>query len=99
MWILIAFAKKVHQCTSSCYNSVTKAVGVVMVLGSQEAEGGTAFAEPAALTLEWSLKLDAPPKTPHRSNRDYLPKILTGVLENTSKWSTSWCGQILSAAA
>ena len=69
-----------------------------MVLGSEEA-GGTAFAEPAALTPERSLKLDAPLKTPHRSNKDYLPSILTGVLKNTAKWSTSWCAQILSAAA
>ena len=73
-----------RRCTGSCCNSVTKAVGVVMVLGSEEA-GGTPFAEPAALTPEWSLKLDAPLKTPHRSNRDYLPGILAGVLKNTSK--------------
>ena len=51
---------------------MTKAVGLVMVLASEEA-GGTAFAEPASLTPEWSLKLDAPLKRPHRSNRDYLP--------------------------
>ena len=69
-----------------------------MVLGSEES-GGTAFAELAALTSEWSLKLDAPLKTPHRANRDYLSAILTGVLNNTANWSTSWCGQILSAAA
>ena len=77
---------------------LTKAVGVVMVLGSEEA-GGTAFAEPAALTPVWSLKLDAPLKTPHTSNRDYLPGILPGVLKNTSNWSTSGCGQNLSQAA
>ena len=64
-------SKEVRRCTGSCCNSVTKAVGVVMVLGSEDA-GGTAFAEPAALTPEWSLKLDAPLKTPHRSSKDYL---------------------------
>ena len=69
-----------------------------MVLCSEDA-GGTAFAEPAALTPEWLLKLDAPFKTPHRSSKHYLPGILTGVLKNTAGWSTSWCGQILSAAA
>ena len=70
-----------------------------MVLASEEAAGGGAlFAEPAALTPEWSLKLDAPLKTPHRSNRHYLPGIPTGVPKNTSKWSTSWFRQILSIA-
>ena len=90
--------KKVRICTGSCCNSVTKVVGVVMVLGSEELVG-TAFAEPAALTSEWSLKLDAPLTTPHRANRDYLPAILTDVLKNTANESTSWCRQILSAAA
>ena len=76
-------SKDVHICTGSYCNSVTKAVGVVMVLGSEEA-GETAFAEPAALTPEWSLKLDAPLKTPHRAKRDYVPTILTRALKNTS---------------
>ena len=32
-------SKKVHRCIGLCCNSVTKAVGVVMVLGSEEARG------------------------------------------------------------
>ena len=36
-------SKKVHRCTSSCCNSVTKTVGVVMVLGLEEAGGDSFF--------------------------------------------------------
>ena len=53
-------SKEVNACSGTCCQNVTKVVGVVMVGG-----GGTAFTEPAALTAEWELKLDAPLKTPY----------------------------------
>ena len=82
-------SKHVAKCTGACCNLVTKAVGVVMILGEGDSEG-TAFAEPAAVTPSWELKLDAPLKSPSRATADYLPAILTGVLKNTGKWATTW---------
>ena len=48
-------SKTVPKCTGACCQHVTKAVGVVMVLGGRT--DATAFAEPAALTSTWDLKL------------------------------------------
>ena len=76
---------------------VTKAVGVVMVLlGAGDA---TAFAEPAALTPEWDLKLSEPLIRPHSAYHGLLLSIFTGVLKNILPWADSWLGQILSACA
>ena len=83
-------SKKVTTCTGRCCQVVTKAVGVVMVLGGGESEG-TAFAELAALTASWELKLDAPWKTPQRAPHEYLPAIFTSVLKNTLPWQRPGC--------
>ena len=56
------------------------------------------FAEPAALSPSWELKLDAPLKSPSRATADYLSTILTRVLTNTGNRATSWLSQILSGA-
>ena len=74
-------SKHVAKCKGAYCNPVTKAVGVVMILGEGDSEG-TAFAEPAALTPSWELKLDAPLKSPSRATADYLLAILTGALKN-----------------
>ena len=91
-------SKKVQTCSGMCCQSVTKALGMVMVL-----EGGetarTTFAEQAALTAEWSLELDAPPKTPEHAHREYLASILTGVVKNSLLRATTWISQFLSGAA
>ena len=89
-------SKKISRCTGHCCQPVTKAVGVVMVLNSEN--GGTAFAEPVAPTSTWQLKLGAPLKSPRFVPKDYLPAIFTGVLKNSLGWAESWVSQILSAA-
>eukprot|EP00670_Eutreptiella_braarudii_P021698 CAMPEP_0174366824 /NCGR_PEP_ID=MMETSP0811_2-20130205/82734_1 /TAXON_ID=73025 ORGANISM="Eutreptiella gymnastica-like, Strain CCMP1594" /NCGR_SAMPLE_ID=MMETSP0811_2 /ASSEMBLY_ACC=CAM_ASM_000667 /LENGTH=104 /DNA_ID=CAMNT_0015508763 /DNA_START=106 /DNA_END=420 /DNA_ORIENTATION=+ len=68
-----------------------------MVLNS--GNGGTASAEPAALTSTWQLKLGAPLKSPRFAPKEYLPAIFTGVLKNSLGWAESWVSQILSSAA
>uniref|UniRef100_A0A7S4CWD4 Uncharacterized protein n=1 Tax=Eutreptiella gymnastica TaxID=73025 RepID=A0A7S4CWD4_9EUGL len=83
--------------TCQCCQPVTKAVGLVMVLNS--GNGGTASAEPAALTSTWQLKLGAPLKSPRFAPKEYLPAIFTGVLKNSLGWAESWVSQILSSAA
>ena len=55
-------SKEIRSCTGQCCGSVTKAVGVVMILSDNRA---TAFAEPAALTPDWNLRLGPPLLSPH----------------------------------
>ena len=89
--------KTVKHCTGQCCGAVTKAAGVVLVLPG----GGksTAFAEPAALTPDWCLRLGEPLMSPHRAYKGYLSSIFTGVLKNALPWADTWLGQILGGAA
>ena len=92
--------KTVSVCTRQCRKRVTKAVGVVMVLNS--GNYGTAFAEPAALMADRSLKLGLklnPLKSPRYAPKDDLLAIFTRVLKNSLCWAETWVSQILRAAA
>ena len=59
----------------------------------------TAFAEPPALSDNWSLKLGPPLITPMHSYHGYLPSIFTGVLRNALPWAGTRLGQILGVCA
>ena len=68
-----------------------------MVRGPTRA--GLAFADPAALSASWDLKLGPPLLSPGRAYHGYLGAIFTGVLKNGLPFTDSWAAQILSAAA
>ena len=59
----------------------------------------TAFAEPAALTSDWELRLGPPLFRPHQVYPGYLVGIFTGVLKNALPWAETWIGQIMGACA
>ena len=60
---------------------------------------GMAFAEPAALSASWELKLGPPLLSPGRAYHGYLGAFFTGVLKNGLPFADSWAAQIFSAAA
>ena len=84
-------------CTGGCCGPICKAMGMVLVRGPTGA--GMAFAEPAALSASWELKLGPPLLSPGRAYRGYLGSIFTGVLKNGLPFTDSWAAQIFSAAA
>ena len=71
----VHYEAEVLQCTGKCCTKVTKAVGVL-----PGGKAATAFAEPAALTADWELKLG------HYSSAHSVVGVLfctfTGVLKN-----------------
>ena len=72
-------------------------MGVVFV--KDEQRNGMAFAEPSALTENWTLRLAEPLLTPTCAYPAYLGAIFTGVLKNGLPFTDGWAGQILSAEA
>ena len=67
-----------------------------MVLSDNRA---TAFAEPAALTPDWTLRLGPPLLSPHQACPGYLAGIFRGVLKNAMPWAETWIGQNMGACA
>ena len=84
-------------CTGHCCGPICKAMGMVLVRGPTGS--GMAFAEPAALSVSWDLKLGPPLSSLGRAYRGYLGSIFTAVLKNALPFSDSWAAQIFSAAA
>ena len=84
-------------CPGACCTVVTKAVGIVMVLGV--GPEGMAFAEPTAPTASWDLELGPPGMSLRAAYPEYLSGIFTGVLKNMLPRAKSWCSQKLSACA
>ena len=84
-------------CMGQCRGPICKPMGMVMMCGLTEA--GLAFAETAALTASWDLKLGPPPLSTERAYHGYLGAIFTGMFRNGLPFTDSWAAQILSAAA
>ena len=85
------------QCTHSCLQPSTTAMGFCMVCSKGDKH--TAYAHPSSLDGGWDLKMGPPLMTPTHASPQYLRTVLTGVLCNSRPWCHTPIAQLLTVTA